>query len=66
MHAGKYIPAKGCNKVRVHFYFLVEVLLLRLLRAAGAAQNMSTEAEASLFLFGGYAAAALHSSRGMC
>ena len=23
----KYIPAKGCNKVRVHFYFLVEVLL---------------------------------------
>ena len=23
----KHIPAKGCNKVRVHFYFLVEVLL---------------------------------------
>ena len=24
----KYIPAKGCNKIRAHFYFLVEVLLL--------------------------------------
>ena len=23
----KYIPAKGCNKVRAHFYFLVELLL---------------------------------------
>ena len=23
----KYIPDKGCNKVRVHFHFLVEVLL---------------------------------------
>ena len=23
----KYIPAKGCNKVGVHFYILVEVLL---------------------------------------
>ena len=23
----KYIPAKGCNKVRVHFFFLVGVLL---------------------------------------
>ena len=41
----KYIPAKGCNQVRVHFYFLVEVLLLLLLRAAAAAHNISTEAE---------------------
>ena len=40
----KYIPAKGCNKVRVHFSFSVEVLLL-LLRAAAAAHNISTEAE---------------------
>ena len=40
----KYIPAKGCNKVRLHFYFLVEVLLLLLLRAAAAAHNISTEA----------------------
>ena len=39
----KYIPAKGCNKVRVHFYFLVEELLLLLLRAAAAAHNISTE-----------------------
>ena len=46
-----YIPAKGCNKVRVHFYFLVEVLLLLLLRAAAAAHNISTEAEVLLFLF---------------
>ena len=23
-----YIPAKGCTKIRAHFYFLVEVLLL--------------------------------------
>ena len=23
----KYVPAKGCNEVRVHFYFFVEVLL---------------------------------------
>ena len=35
---------KGCNKTRVHFYFLVEVLLL-LLRAATAAHHISTEAE---------------------
>ena len=62
------IPSKGCNKVRIHFYFLVEVLLLLLLRrrAAAAAHNISTEAEVLLFFFGGYAAAALHSSRGMC
>ena len=42
----KYIPAKGCNKMRAHFYFLVEVLLLLLLRAAAAAHNIiSTQAE---------------------
>ena len=41
---GKYIPGKGCNEIRVHFYFLVEVVLL-LLRAAAAAHNISTEAE---------------------
>ena len=41
MHAGKI--RKGCNKMRVHFYFLVEVLLL--LRVAAAAHNISTEAE---------------------
>ena len=41
----KYIPAKGCSKIRAHFYFLVEVLLLLLLRAAGAAHNISTQAE---------------------
>ena len=42
----KYIPAKDCNKIRVHFYFLVEVLLLLPLRAAAAAaHNISTEAE---------------------
>ena len=40
----KYIPGKVCNKVRVHFYFLVEVLLL-LRRAAAAAYDISTEAE---------------------
>ena len=103
----KYIPAKGCNKIRAHFYFLVEVLLLLLLRAA-AAHNISTEAERGTgycflllrlryfyccflcvysiavaafekgcmpkktnkkcysFFFGGCAAAALHSSTGMC
>ena len=42
MHAGKI--HKGCNKIRVYFYFLVEVLLLMLLRAV-AAHNISTEAE---------------------
>ena len=48
----KYIPAKGCNKVRVHFNFLVEVLLLLLLRAAAATvHNISTEAEVLRFLF---------------
>ena len=31
----KYIPCKGCNKRGVHFFVLVEVLLL--LRAAAAA-----------------------------
>ena len=41
----KYIPAKGCNKIRVHFQFLVEVLLLVLLRAAAPAHNISTGAE---------------------
>ena len=43
MHAGKI--HKSCNKICVHFYFLVEVLLLLLLRAAAAAHNISTEAE---------------------
>ena len=47
----QYIPAKGCNKIRVHFYFLVEVLLLLLLRAAAAAHKISTEADVLLFLF---------------
>ena len=48
----RYIPAKGCNKIRVHFYFLVEVLLLLLLlRAAAAGHKISTEAEVLLFLF---------------
>ena len=37
----KYMLATGCNKVRVHLYFLVEVLLLLLLRAAAAAHNIS-------------------------
>ena len=43
----KNISGKGCNKIRVHFYFLVEVLLLLLLlrAAAAAAHNISTEAE---------------------
>ena len=42
----KYIPAKGCNKIRVHFFFLVKVLLLLLLlRAAAAPHNINTEAE---------------------
>ena len=42
----KYIPAKGCNKIRAHFYLLVEVLLLLLLlRAAAAAHSISTQAE---------------------
>ena len=41
----KYIKVAS-NKIRVHFYFLVEVLLLLLLlRAAAAAHNISTEAE---------------------
>ena len=40
----KYIPGNGCNKIRVHF-FLVEVLLVLRLRAAAAAHNISTEAE---------------------
>ena len=105
MHAGKI--HKGCNKIRAHSYFLVEVLLLLLLRAA-AAHDISTEAERGTgycffllrvryyyccflcvyfiavaavekgcmpektnkkcysFFFGGLAAAAFHSSRGMC
>ena len=49
MHAGKI--RKGCNKMRVHFYFLVEVLLLLLLRAPAAAHNISTEAERYRLLF---------------
>ena len=40
----KYIPAKGCNKIRAHFYLFVEVLLLLLLRAAAAA-HISTQAD---------------------
>ena len=39
----KYILATGCNKIPVHFHFLVEVLLL--LRSASAAHHISTEAE---------------------
>ena len=41
----KYIPAKGCNKIRAHLFLFVEVLLLLLLRAAAAAHNISTQAE---------------------
>ena len=41
----RYIPAKGCNKIRAHSYFLVEVLLLLLPRAADAAAHISTGAE---------------------
>ena len=47
----KYIPAKGCNKIRAHFYLFVEVLLLLLLRAAAGAHNISTEAEREILLF---------------
>ena len=66
---GKYMPAKGCNKIRAHFYFLVEVLQLLLLRAAAAAaHNISTQAERGITFsfFGDCAGAALHSSIGMC
>ena len=64
----KYIPAEGCNKIRAHFYCLVEVLLLLLPRAAAAAHNISIQAERGITFsfFGGCAGAALHSSRGMC
>ena len=30
----KYIPGKGCNRICVHFFVLVEVLLLRAAAAA--------------------------------
>ena len=66
MHAGKI--HQGCNKIRVHFYFLVEVpLLLLLLRAAAAAaHNISTEAERGItFSFLVAALMLLFSSRGM-
>ena len=64
----KYIPAKGCNKIRAHLYFLVEVLLLLLLRAAAAAHNISTQGErgTTFPFFSDCAGAALHSSREMC
>ena len=44
----KCIPAKGCNEIRAHLYFMVKVLLLLLLlllRATAAAHNTSTEEE---------------------
>ena len=66
---GKYMPAKGCNKIRAHLYFLVEVLQLLLLRAAAAAaHNISTQAErgTTFPFFSDCAGAALHSSREMC
>ena len=53
----KYIPAKGSNKIRAHFYFLVEVLLLLLLRAAAAAHNISTQTERGITFY--YLVAAL-------
>ena len=64
----KYMPAKGCNKIRAHLYFLVEVLLLLLLRAAAAAHNISTQGErgTTFPFFSDCAGAALHSSREMC
>ena len=62
----KYIPAKGCNKIRSHFYFWSRcccccccVLLLL------PTTSVLKRTEVLLFLFGGCAAAALHSSRGM-
>ena len=64
----KYMPAKGCNKIRAHLYFLVEVLQLLLLRAAAAAHNISTQAERGITFsfFGDCAGAALHLSIAMC
>ena len=41
----KYIPVKGCNKIRARFYCLVEVLLLLLLRGAAAAHKISIQSE---------------------
>ena len=44
----KCIPAKGCNEIHAHLYFMVKVLLLLLLlllRATAAAHNTSTEEE---------------------
>ena len=46
-----YIPAKGCTKIRAHFYFLVEVLLPLLLRAAAAAHNISTQADRGITFY---------------
>ena len=66
----KYIPGKSCYKIRVHFYFLVEVLLLLLLplllRAAARAHNIGSEAERGItFSFLVAALMLLFSSRGM-
>ena len=64
----KYIPAKGCNKVRVHFYFWSRCCcccccycVLLLLPTTSVLKRRYY-----FFFFGGCAAAALHSSRGMC
>ena len=45
----KYIPVKGCNKVRVYFYFLVEVLLLLLLLTTSVLKQREVPATVSSF-----------------
>ena len=61
----KYIPAKGCNKVCVHFFFWSRCCccccVLLLLPTTSVLKRMYY-----FFFYGGCPAAALHSSREMC
>ena len=51
----KYIPAKGCNKIRAHFYLFVEVLLL-----LPTTSVLKRREKYYFFFLGGCAAAVLH------
>ena len=61
----KYIPGKGCNIIGVHFYVLVEVLLL-LRAAAGFCFMFDTGTQSIAFSVTGYVLLLFLTAPGSC
>ena len=61
----KYIPAKGCNKIRAHFFFGRGAAAAAAACCCCCPHQYSSEERHYFFFFGGCAGAALHSSIGM-